>query len=196
MAALRCDFTSCKDRYGPSALIFFLSPQVIVQGSDRRENQPFFHSSLGPRSVKAVCGALNRLIPYLWGSGTIYRSCNVIRGTGRRTGRQQVLGAANPLISSPDTAPFHIPPTSTASKVTTEQMGKIASSSRLSKSLQNEQISCKSPQLMCAGAAVGQIHLRQPGSPSRHEDVRRKAQLCHTGNPSRTRRPRAAALLW
>lgn len=168
-----------------------------MQGSNRREKSSFFIPlSARPRSVKAVCGALNRLIPYLWGPGTIYRSCNVIRGTGRRTGNQQVLGVANPLISSPDTAPFHIPPTSTASKVTTEQMGKIASSSsRLSKSLQNEQISCKSPQLMCAGAAVAQIHLRQPGSPSRREDVRRKAPLCHSGNPSRTCRTRAAVLL-
>lgn len=97
VAALLYDFSFWKDRYGPSPLIFFLSPQAIVQGSDRREKSFSFFILLSaqPRSVKAVCRALNELIPYLWGSGTIYRSCNVIRGTGCRTGNRQVLGVAN-----------------------------------------------------------------------------------------------------
>lgn len=40
----------------------------------------------------------------------------------------------------------------------------------------------------------GPTHLRQPGSPSGRADLRRKAQLCQSGNPPLTRR--AAVPLW
>lgn len=89
MAALLCDFSVWAARYSLSALIFFLSLQAIVQGRNEKEKSFFLFSlalSAQPRSVKAVCRALNKLIPYLWGSGTIYPGCNVIRGQGGEQG--------------------------------------------------------------------------------------------------------------
>ena len=93
MAALLCDFSVWAERYSLSALIFFLSLRAIVQGRNEKEKSFFLFSlslslslSAQPRSVKAVCRALNKLIPYLWGSGTIYPGCNVIRGQGGEQG--------------------------------------------------------------------------------------------------------------
>lgn len=160
-------------------LIFSPSPSLQVCRAERGErNHSFFFVSPQPRSVKAVCRALNKLILYLWGLGTIYLSCNVIRGTGWRTGNQQVLSSANAHTFHHLTLflfPLHPHLNGLQGDyAAVTGNGKIAYSPRLSKSLQNKQISCKSLWLMCTSAALGLIHLRQPGSPSRCGDLRRK----------------------
>lgn len=100
VAALLCDFTIWKQRYGLSLslnLFFFSHSRQLCRAARGEKNHSsfFFFSSAQPRSVKAVCRALNKLIPYLWGSRTIYLSCNVIRGQVEKTWNQQVLSAAD-----------------------------------------------------------------------------------------------------
>lgn len=123
----------------------------MCRAKTARKNHPFlllFFLCAQPRSAGAVCRALNKLIPYLWGLGTIYLGCNVIRATGWRRGIQQVLSSANTLS-------FHrlTPLLSLLHPHLNRLRGdcvavtgnrKIAYSSCLSKPLRNKQISCKS----------------------------------------------------
>lgn len=107
--------TSEKDRYGAFSVNLFPLPPFRRRRRAAAAVENHFSLFLKilpwaqPRSHKAVCVALNELIPYLWGLGTIYRRCNVITGTRRRTGTQQVANTRSFHHLTP--LPFPITPT-------------------------------------------------------------------------------------
>lgn len=118
--------------------------------SGKAREKSFFwsiFSSAQARSVKAVCSVLNKLIPYLWGSGTLHLCCNVIRGQDGEQGTCRCSAQRThthfyqltPLLFR-----LHLQLDSLQGDCNYREIGGKAYSSCLSKSRENKQISCKS----------------------------------------------------